>query len=154
MALPLGRGRWFVDSSQDTAFAMPAVDDPPSTEVGIILLGLDVERLMAGLGMAAMAEDPGAVALSVDHVRHGAALRPAMADLVEVGCRRWRSVRVAVAEAAGGVVGSGSPRQGWAPAERAVAAVDPLATGPACRAYLTACWLRRAEIDRWVEDRT
>jgi hypothetical protein len=131
---------------------MPSVDDPASTEVGVILLGLDAERLLAGLGMATLADDPAAVALSVDHARHGAALRLDTDALVEAGCRRWTSTKDALAEAAEGVPGSASPRQAWAPAERAVGTVDPLTTGPACRVYLTACWLRRNEIDRWVED--
>jgi hypothetical protein len=42
-------------------FLMPGVDDDPSTEAGVILLGLDAERLLAGLAAAARADDPGLV---------------------------------------------------------------------------------------------
>jgi hypothetical protein len=143
-----------MDSQEDTRFAMPSVDAPASTEIGVILLGLDAERLLAGLGMATLADDPATVALSVDHTRHGAALRFATDMLVEAGCRRWTAASPALAEATRGLHPSASPRQAWPQAERAVDTVDPLTTGPACRAYLTACWLRRNEIDRWVEDHT
>jgi hypothetical protein len=139
-------------SREDTRFAMPSVDATASTEVGVILLGLGVERLMAGLGLAALADDPASVALSVDHVRHGVALRFATDELVAAGRTRWVAARGAIAEAAEGMPTSASPRQAWPHAERAVDAVDPIATGPASRAYRTACWLRRNEIDHWVEE--
>jgi hypothetical protein len=133
---------------------MPSVDDSPSTEVGVILLGLEAERLLAGLGLASLADDPAAVALSVDHARHGATLRLATDALIDAGCRQWTSARAAVAAVAEGVPGSASPRQAWKLAERALNTMDLLTTGPACRVYLTACWLRRNEIDKWVEERT
>jgi hypothetical protein len=142
-------------SREDTRFDMPSVDSPASTEVGVILLGLDAERLLAGLGMATLADDPTAVALSVDHVRHGvAAIAPSAEALVEAGCLRWTAASGALAALAPELSGSASPRQAWPKAERLVETLDPLGTGPACRAYLTACWLRRNEIDRWVEDHT
>jgi hypothetical protein len=141
-------------SQEDTRFAMPSVDAPASTEIGVILLGLDAERLLAGLGMATLADDPAAIALSVDHVRHEAALRFTTDALVEAGCRRWAAASAALADATEGLHPSASPRQAWPQAERAVNTVDPLTTGPASRAYLTACWLRRNEIDRWVEEHT
>lgn len=139
-------------SPEDTRFAMPSVDAPASTEVGVILLGLDAERLLAGLGLAALADDPATVALSVDHVRHGAPLRLVANELVAAGCTRWTEARAAIAEEAAGMPTSASPRQAWPLAQRAVDAVDPLVTGPASRAYLTACWLRRNEINHWVEE--
>jgi len=139
-------------SQEDTRFAMPSVDAPASTEVGVILLGLDAERLLTGLGLATLADDPATITLSVDHVRHGAALRFTTAALVEAGSRRWAAASTALAEATEGLHPSASPRQAWPQAERAINTVDPLTTGPASRAYLTACWLRRDEIDRWVEE--
>jgi hypothetical protein len=143
-----------VVSGEDTRFDMPFVDDPPSTEVGVMLLGLDVRRLLAGLGLAALTDDPAAVALSVDHVRHGAPLRLDTQTLVAAGRSRWLAARAAIDEAARDLPGQASPRQAWPGAERAVGTVDPAATGPAVRAYLTACWLRGEEIDRVVEERT
>lgn len=141
-------------SQEDTLFGMPSVDAPASTEVGVILLGLDAERLLAGLGMATLADDPAAIALTVDHVRHSEALRMTTDALVEAGCRRWAATSAAISRAADGLQTPTTPRQAWPRAERAVDTVDPLTTGPACRAYLTACWLRRDEIDRWVEEHT
>lgn len=132
---------------------MPFVDDPASTELGVMLLGLDVRRLLAGLGFAALTDDPAVVALSVDHVRHGAPLRLDTETLVAAGRERWRSVRAALAEATRGLPSQASPRQAWPAAERAVGTVDPAASGPAVRAYLTACWLRADEMDRVGEDR-
>ena len=41
-----------------TLFALPAVDDPAETEVGVIILGLSAERLLAGLGVAGIAREP------------------------------------------------------------------------------------------------
>ncbi|WP_255482083.1 DUF6187 family protein, partial [Amycolatopsis sp. SID8362] len=34
---------------EDTRFALPEVDAPAATEVGVILLGLEADRLLAGL---------------------------------------------------------------------------------------------------------
>jgi hypothetical protein len=129
----------------DTVFALPGVDDPAGTEVGIILLGLDARRLVAGLGLAGLADDPALVTLAVDQLRHGALLDLGEDSLVESGLARWRRVRP-VLGAAGAVVASGALRVTWARAEQlVVGAVDGL--GPASVAYLTACWLRRDDID-------
>jgi hypothetical protein len=135
----------------DGRFSLPAVDDPPLTEIGVILMGLDPERLLAGLGLATLADAPAQVALAVDQARHDA-LHLTMDALVDAGIRVWRSARTALAEAGQDVSVSASLRQDWARTLRTVAGVE-LGTaagqfGPAGRAYLTACWLRRAEIDR------
>ncbi|HJP72856.1 MAG TPA: DUF6187 family protein [Pseudonocardiaceae bacterium] len=129
----------------DTLFALPGVDDPASTEVGIILLGLDARRLVAGLGLAGLADDPALVTLAVDRLRHGALRELSEESLVESGLARWRRVRPGL-EAAGPIGASGALRVTWGRAERLVAtAVEGL--GPASVAYLTACWLRRDDID-------
>ena len=129
----------------DTLFALPGVGDPASTEVGVILLGLDARRLVAGLGLAGLADDPALVTLAVDRLRHGALRELSEESLVESGLARWRRVRP-VLEAAGPVAGSGGLRVTWARTERLVTgAVDGL--GRASVAYLTACWLRRDDID-------
>lgn len=141
-------------SQEDTRFAMPSVDATASTEIGVILLGLDAERLLAGLGMATLADDPAAVALSVDHARHDTALRFTTNALVAAGCRQWAAAKPALTTATEGLHPSASPRQAWPQAEHAINTVNPLTTGPAARAYLTACWLRQQEIDHWVEEHT
>lgn len=129
----------------DTLFALPGVDDPASTEVGVILLGLDARRLVAGLGLAGLADDPALVTLAVDQLRHGAMRDLGEDSLVESGLERWRRLRP-VLGAAGPVVTSGALRVTWARTERLVTgAVDGL--GPASVAYLTACWLRREDVD-------
>lgn len=141
----------------DTRFSLPAVDDPASTETGVILMGLDAERLLTGLGLAVLADDPAYVALAVDHLRHGVAPHPSMAAVLAEGSRRWQSVRAAMDAAGARTRTSGSPRQAWEHARRAVDAIGtghgPRTgglgeTGPATRAYLAACWLRRHEVDR------
>ncbi len=143
---------------EDTRFSLPSVHDPASTEVGVILLGLDADRLLAGLGMAAASElagDPAVVALLVDEARHG--LRPRewksgpepafpLTSAALSGARRWRSLRAGLA-AAGPATVSAAPRQAWAQTYRALAAAAP-AGEPATHSYLTACWLRRVEVDR------
>jgi hypothetical protein len=139
----------------DTRFTLPAVDDSPATETGIILLGLDAERLLAGLGMAALGDDAAQVALAVDHARHGGTVRIAYADLIASGARRWRTARRALAATGAALPASGSPRRMWARALDALTgpgAADLGGAGPATRAYLTACWLRREDVDRRAAD--
>ena len=133
----------------DLRFAMPAVDDPPETEVGIILLGLDADRLLAGLGMAALAEDAGRIAVAVDRVRHGRP-GPDTAALVRAGAAFWLRMRPALEAAYPSPSRSASVRQAW---NRAFGALGSGALGPvgmAARVYLTACWMRRAEVDALV----
>lgn len=132
----------------DTRFAFPSVDDPGSAEVGVILLGLDAERLLAGVGFARLADDPALVTQAVDQARHGVA-GFGLPGLVAAGCARWRSVR----GACGSPPGTSAPaalRAAWAEAAGRVAAAVPEA-GPASIAYLTACSLRRGEVDRLAD---
>jgi Family of unknown function (DUF6187) len=125
----------------DTRFSLPAIDDPPSTEVGVILMGLEATQLLAGLGMAALADDPAVVALLAEQARHDGTA----GDLAELGLGRWRAERDAF--------GAATPppdvslRTAWAQAYRDVAARKAGAAGPAIVAYLTACWLRAIEVD-------
>jgi hypothetical protein len=149
--------RWQVSSEErfDTRFTLPAVDDSAATETGIILLGLDADRLLAGLGLAALGDDPAQVALVVDYARHGAAVRIPYDDLIAAGARRWHTARPALAAAGTGLPASGSLRRVWTrtlDVLTGLAAADLGAAGPATRAYLTACWLRREDIDRRAAD--
>lgn len=137
----------------DTRFSLPAVDDPPSTEVGVILMGLDAERILAGLGLATLADDPALVTLVVDQVRHDAVEPITLDAVLAAGARRWRSARAALAETDRGTSMSAAPRQRWIRALGVVTAADIGAAGPATRAYLAACWLRRTEIERCAENR-
>jgi hypothetical protein len=150
--------------AEDTRFALPAADDPASTEVGVMLLGLSAERLLAGLGLAGLGlvgpefvgldgppdedgdadEDPAMIALLVDHVQHGSGPVP-MSDAVLAGARRWRAARNSMLIDERMTV-SAAPRQAWEQASRAVA--SDVGSDPATHAYLTACWLRRDEVDR------
>ncbi|MFE0025283.1 DUF6187 family protein [Amycolatopsis sp. NPDC059021] len=133
-------------AAHDTRFSLPSIDDPASTEVGVILMGLDADRLLAGVGLARLADDPALVTLAVDQARHGALDRLGPDALVEAGRDRWRAVRPAI-EAGLAVTAAGSLRLEWAQTtERVTTAVPGL--GPASAAYLTACWLRRADVDR------
>jgi hypothetical protein len=139
----------------DTRFSLPAVDDSAGTETGVILLGLDADRLLAGLGLAALGDDAAQVALAVDFARHGAAVQIPYGDLLAAGARRWRTARPALATAGAVLPASGSLRRVWTRALDVLtgpSAADLGAAGPATRAYLTACWLRREDIDRRVAD--
>lgn len=136
----------------DPRFALPSIDAPPSVEAGVVLLGLDAERLLAGLGLAALADDPALVALAVDRIRHDARGALTTGQLVALGARRWRKARDQLAALGAPGRPAGSPRWAWAQAARVVqAAREREAPGPAlsaaCAAYLTACWIRRDEID-------
>jgi hypothetical protein len=132
----------------DPRFSLPAIDDPPLTEVGVVLLGLDAQRLLAGLGLATPTDDPAQVALAVDRVRHGAAPPPVSVDsLVAAGAARWREVCRLLDAAGWRPASSGSLRQAWTRTLELLAGVDLGPSGPAQLAYLTACWLRRAAVD-------
>lgn len=128
------------------ALALPGIDDPPSTEVGIVLLGLGGERLLAGLAVATDQDDAGQVAVTVERARHGAA-DTSFDDLVADGTRRWRIHRRQL-PAAGPE--PGSVRQAWLRTQRSVAAATQ--TTGATRDYLAALWLRRSSIDTYRTD--
>ncbi|HEX5403272.1 MAG TPA: DUF6187 family protein [Pseudonocardiaceae bacterium] len=133
----------------DTRFAMPAVDHPALTEVGVILSGLDIDRLLAGLGSTDESDDPTTVALVIDRLRHEDSA--AMAKAVAAGACRWRSIRPALAAVDPGPSVSASIRQAWQRALRTVLATretDAPEMTPAVQAYLAACWLRHTEVDR------
>ncbi|HEX4705760.1 MAG TPA: DUF6187 family protein [Pseudonocardiaceae bacterium] len=132
----------------DLAFTLPAVDHPASVEAGVILAGLDTERLLAGLGLASVADDPTLVTLLVDQIRHGGDGRFTIDAALGVGADRWRAVRPALVATGYGSSVSGSVRQAWERALLVVLAADIGALGPASQAYLAACWLRRDGIDQ------
>jgi hypothetical protein len=131
----------------DTLFALPACDDLPSTEVGVIVMGLPAGQLLAGLGMATLADDPIAVTLLMDQVRHGGAVEITLEHLVAVGLDRWRSVQPELAAAGAPNHHAASLRHVWAQAYRALDRCETGARGPAAAVYLAACWLRAPEIE-------
>ncbi|HEX3591574.1 MAG TPA: DUF6187 family protein [Pseudonocardiaceae bacterium] len=130
----------------DTRFAMPAVDHPALTEIGVILSGLDTDRLLAGLGASRDADDPALVTLLVDRLRHGDTA--AMADVIAAGAGRWLTARAALSTVDPMPSVSASVRQAWQRALGTVLAADlGDGIGRAGHAYLAACWLRRTEVD-------
>jgi hypothetical protein len=137
------------EEGYDTEFTMPDLDAPPTTEAGVILMGLPAERLLAGLGLAGIADDPVQVTLVVDQATHGALDTISADALVAAGIDRWRTTR----EALSGSKSGASARKQWANAMEVLARADIGELSPASRAYLAACWLRRGEIDRIMEER-
>jgi len=84
----------------------------------------------------------------VDQVRHsGGGGELTMEELHELGARRWREVRPALAAAGETTPLSGSVRQSWDRAVRVVIGSDVGEVGPASLQYLAACWLRHDAID-------
>jgi hypothetical protein len=144
---PGGRSAVSSELEFDTRFTLPAVDDPPLTETGVILMGLDAERLLTGLGLASLTDDPALVALSVDQLRHTGGQRLAVRALLDTGARCWLAVSGALRAAGERTTLSGSPRQAWGGALHLVRTAGPAEVGPATAAYLAACWLRRREVD-------
>ncbi|MER6800196.1 DUF6187 family protein, partial [Amycolatopsis mediterranei] len=53
----------------DLRFVLPDVEAPAAVEAGVILLGLDADRLLAGLGLARLADDAALVTQVVDQAR-------------------------------------------------------------------------------------
>jgi hypothetical protein len=139
-----------VSEPHDTRFALPAVDDPGSTEAGVILLGLDPDRLLAGLGVARLADDAAVVTQVVDQARHGAG-GFTMTALVDSGAGHWRALRDELGEPPS-TSSPGSLRRTWATRLERVAEAVPGA-GAATVAYLTACALRRTEVDQLADRR-
>ncbi|MEC3976943.1 DUF6187 family protein [Amycolatopsis sp. H20-H5] len=139
-----------MSSPHDTRFSLPAIDDDPATEQGVILLGQDAGRLLAGLGLASLADDPALVTLAVDRIRHGSLDHLKPPGLVELGVTRWLSVRGSLPGPE--VADGGALRKVWERAMRIVSrSVDH--TGPASLSYLAACWLRRDDVDKLVSGR-
>lgn len=124
---------------------LPALDATPDAEAGIVLIGLDADRLLAGLGLAVLADDAGRVAVTVDRLRHGTPL--GFAELVAHGAAHWRAVRPALAAACPDPRASASVRQTWDGVARALGGSVLGGAGPATRVHLTACWVRRADVD-------
>jgi hypothetical protein len=141
------------DEPFDTRFTLPSIDDPPDIEIGVILMGLDVDRLLAGLGIAtADDDDAAAVTLRVDQSRHEVPGAPTLVAALAVGTARWHAAHDTLAAADPGAIRSAALRQLWAAANDSVAGAARIAPavagfGPAQRAFLAACWLRRAEVN-------
>lgn len=139
------------DQELDLRFDLTGLDDPAATEVGVVLLGMAVPRLLAGLGLAALADDPGRVAVAVERLHHGLAPLDA-AGLGGAGAAAWRAARPVLAAA---LPVPGPPAALRRTFDRVHAALDPASgrpavlpgIGPASRVYLAVCWLRRAEVD-------
>ena len=130
----------------DTRFSLPACDDQPSTEIGVVVMGLPARHLLAGLGGSTLADDAVQVTLLVDYLRHGGAYALTFGQLVEAGISRWRVARPQLDNV--GLVRRYPLRQAWNPAYAAVSRLGyPAATGAV---YLTACWLRASEIGGYV----
>lgn len=147
----------------DTVFSLPSVDDDPGTEIGVLFMGLGPERLLAGLGVASRrglaADDPAAVTLYVDQLRHGARDDVTFGAALGWGAARWR---VAVEGFTSAGLDQGVPsaalRQQWVRASEAITEaareVPQLrTTGAAERVFLVACWLRRAEVTTTAEEK-
>lgn len=134
----------------DPRFSLPGVDDPPLTEVGVVLIGLDAARLLAGLAAAGSGDDPALVTLAVDEARHGVAGRPAFDELIGAGVALWSEAATRLARASAPATPSASPRRQWASAMDALVGVGMFGLGPAVRAYLAACWLRRDDVDAYA----
>jgi hypothetical protein len=135
-------------SEYDTEFALPAVDEEPGTELGVLLMGFGAERLLAGLGVAD-GDDPTATTLVVDQLRHDARPDLTPAAALASGAARWRAALPRLTAAAPAApFRSAALRRQWSAAVDVVAAAEVSDGGAARRVYLAACWLRRAEIDR------
>jgi hypothetical protein len=130
----------------DTRFSLPACDDPPSTEAGVVVLGLSARQLLAGLGLATLADDPGAVAIAIDEISHRGSASLTAGHLVAIGLDRWRSARPALEALGAQDRRAASLRRAWEDAFAALSQSDIGATGPAAAVFLTACWLRAQEI--------
>jgi hypothetical protein len=140
-------------SEYDTVFSLPNVDEDPDTELGVLLMGLRPERLLAGLGVAADAGDPATATLLVDQLRHDARPDRTFADALAAGGERWHAAlpRLTAAAPEDGTR-TAALRKLWATAVDTVTAADA-AHGHAERVYLAACWLRKAEIDQVAQAR-
>jgi hypothetical protein len=138
-------------SEYDTVFSLPSVDEDPDTELGVLLMGLGAERLLAGLGVAGPDSDPATTTLVVDQLRHGARHDITLEAALAAGGERWRAARPRLAAAApANEVRSAALRKLWAAAARTVTEAGA-AHDRAEHVYLTACWLRRDEIDDEVD---
>jgi Family of unknown function (DUF6187) len=144
----------------DTMFSLPSVDDDPDTEIGVLLMGLNPDRLLAGLGVACQdpAAAPAAVTLLVDQLRHGVRQDLTFEGAVAAGTARWllAAEGFAAAEPRSGPA-SAALRRLWESAAAALADGADVApqlrtTGAAERVYLTACSLRTEEITRITEE--
>jgi hypothetical protein len=135
----------------DTVFSLPAVDDPAEVEVGVIILGLSTDRLLAGLGVAGLAGDPSTATLIVDQIRHGATDPMPLPTAIATGATVWRECAPALSDVNPGAARSASVRASYGTALRVVATAGFAGLNPARHAYLAACWLRRVEVDRYTE---
>ena len=133
---------------RDLRSTLPDVDAPPEVEVGVMLLGMDADRLLTGLGLASIADDAGRVAVTVERLRHGGSAGALSAtELLVEGARRWTEVRPVLAAACPVPSSSASIRRSWEATSRALDVPHLAGTGPATRVHLTTCWLRHVEVD-------
>jgi len=137
-------------SEYDTVFSLPSVDEDPDTELGVLLMGLGPERLLAGLGVAGPDSDPAATMLVVDQLRHGVRQDITLDAALSAGGERWRSARPRLTAAApANGFRSAALRRLWTDSVDTVTAAG-VAADRAELVFLAACWLRRDEIDKAV----
>jgi hypothetical protein len=70
----------------------------------------------------------------------------------QIGADRWKLCREVIAGFDDGRRRPGSPREAWFQVSQTVAAAFGGSVGPATRSYLAACWFRREELDRRVNE--
>ncbi|WP_433320058.1 DUF6187 family protein [Micromonospora chersina] len=128
-------------------FDLPYLDADPVSESGLILMGMDAERILAILGLAALTADPGSAVLVIDAAWHDGEIRISFPAAVAAGVREWRRHRPALAAADGDQFRSGSPREAWASAYQVAQGAVAATAGTTVTACLAACWFRREEID-------
>ncbi len=130
---------------------LPYLDVEADSEVGVLLLGLDSERLLMGLGLAVMTAAPEDVALLTDKLTHHGRVTISAEDARARGKQAWRAAYKLLVAAGRGERRSGSPREAWAGAVATVSAVLGSPADPASCAYVAACWYRREEMVRSLD---
>lgn len=126
--------------AEESSYILPFVDADSSTEAGLILLGIDIELLIAGLFLAGADSTVAQCFEAADVCRHrGSWNGVAFETMLSEGHRKYDQVRALVDQV---LPLSGSPRQAWEKCSEAVIRnLDPkLANSEVV--FLTACLFR------------
>jgi hypothetical protein len=128
-------------------FRLPHVDASAEAELGVVLMGMDVERLILALGFEALFSEPASVLLTVDHLIHHelATITAAQARAAAADAWKQASLRLPVIPHTNL---SGNPREAWEHSLQAVRSALGEGRSATQYIYLAACWFRRSEVTR------
>jgi hypothetical protein len=139
-----------VTTASQPEFRAFHVDASAEAEFGVVLMGMDVERVLLALGLAALYSEPADVLRAVDHLVHRDMMVTTAIQARAAAAVVWTKAAPLLPVTSSTTL-SGSPREAWEFCLRVVR--SSLESWPSTlHLYLAVCWFRRAEVTRRLNE--